>query len=418
MAGANRSMLQLILELRESYGVEPFVLLPIDREHGGMLKYKLKENHIPFKEIHISSFKKRDKSAFSRWNVISSYRQIRQLTKELKNVKFDLVHSNSSVIDLGAYLSRELEVKHIWHLREFGDLDYYMHSIFGALYERFTYRNAEGYIAISKCINNHFCNTISHDKINTIYNGIMPKSNVPLATHTNPTIQFLCAGSYGDTKNLLEVLLATEVIVNEYRIEDFHVTTVGWGINSSYALQMKQFVTDHSLGKFVSILGESDGIAELASTMDVGIMPSRNEAFGRVTVEYMLQNLAVIANDSGANTEIIENGKSGLIYNRADFHSLADKMRELIEDRSKLATLARAGKNRAEEMFLSSLNTKAVFETYQNVHEHRAFSSNVFPNLICKMELIYYGIISYPLIKLHGIRVRLRIKDRLKKLKF
>ena len=34
-------------------------------------------------------------------------------------------------------------------------------------------------------------------------------------------------------------------------------------------------------------------------------MLSKNEAFGRVTVEYMLQNLLVIATNTGANSELV-----------------------------------------------------------------------------------------------------------------
>ena len=62
-------------------------------------------------------------------------------------------------------------------------------------------------------------------------------------------------------------------------------------------------------------------------------MLSKNEAFGRVTVEYMLQNLAVIASDAGANSEIIENGVSGLLYRLGDVDDLARKMIMYLEDK-------------------------------------------------------------------------------------
>lgn len=406
MAGANRSMLQLILELRDNYGVEPFVLLPVYYGQNRSLKDNLIDNGIPYKESFIRFFKKTDHSVYTRWDTIVSYRRINRLAKELRPYKFDLVHSNSSVIDFGGFLSRELGVKHIWHLRDFGDLDYSLTSIFGKDYERLTYHNAEGFIAISNCIKNHFNKTIDPAKIKTIYNGVKPPPNVPLSSHQNTVIQFLCAGVYSEAKNQLEILQATDILVNECKLNNFHVTTVGIGVDGKYAQMLKKYAVDHSIEQYVSILGEVDGIAELASTMDVGIMPSHNEAFGRVTVEYMLQNLAVIANDSGANTEIVEHGKSGLIYPHDDYLALAENMRQLILDNTGLESIAANGLQRANECFLSSFNTKVVYAFYQEVFLNRAFAYNKSVNWACKIVLFLYGIYSYIGVKQYVLRAR------------
>lgn len=400
-------MLQLILELRDHYGIEPFVLLPEYHGENKSLKDHLIENNIPFKESFIHFFKKIDHSACSRWNAIVSYRRIKGLAKELLPYKFDLVHSNSSVIDFGGFLSRELGIKHIWHLRDFGNLDYSLNSVFGETYERLTYRNAESFIAISNSVKQHFCKTIDSSRIATIYNGVKLKPNEPLSSHQNSKVQFLCAGSYCDAKNQMEVLRAVDVLIKELRVYDFHVTIAGFGVEGQYAHQLKQFSKGHSIEEYVSILGEIDGIAELASTMDVGIMPSHNEAFGRVTVEYMLQNLAVIANDSGANVEIIEHGKSGLIYPHDDYRSLAVNMTRLIQDRSQMTTLASCGRQRANAHFLSEYNTKAIFELYQEVVQHSSYSQNTLSNCICRLILLFYSIRSYLSIRQHALLARL-----------
>lgn len=407
MAGANRSMLQLILELRDNYGVEPFVLLPEYHGENRTLKDNLVDRGIPYKETLICFFKQKDHSAYTRWNSVVTYRRIKGLVKELLPYRFDLVHSNSSVMDFGGFLSRQLGAKHIWHLRDFGDLDYSLTSVFGKIYERLTYRNAEGFIAISDCIKKHFSKTIDPIKIRTIYNGIKPNPNVSLASHQNTKTQFLCAGIYSDTKNQLEILRATDVLVNEYHLTGFHITTVGIGADGQYAQKLKNYVEEHSIEQYVSILGETDGIAELASKMDVGIMTSRNEAFGRVTVEYMLQNLAVIANDSGANEEIIENGKSGLIYTHDDFRSLADKMRQLILDKTTLEYYACNGLQRAKDCFLSSFNTRAIYEFYQVIIQQRCFSLHTFSNSICRFIITFYGLWSCLVIKQYALRARI-----------
>jgi glycosyltransferase involved in cell wall biosynthesis len=45
--------------------------------------------------------------------------------------------------------------------------------------------------------------------------------------------------------------------------------------------------------------------------MNIGLMCSRDEAFGRVTIEFMLHKMPVIASNSGANPELVINRING-----------------------------------------------------------------------------------------------------------
>lgn len=48
---------------------------------------------------------------------------IERTVKLLKKENIDIVHSNSSVIRIGPSLAKKLHAKHVWHIREFIDLD-------------------------------------------------------------------------------------------------------------------------------------------------------------------------------------------------------------------------------------------------------------------------------------------------------
>lgn len=67
-----------------------------------------------------------------------------------------MVHSNSSVIDMGAYVSMARRIPHVWHLREFGYEDFRLVSVFGKRYERWIYSKCTCAIAISKVIAEKF----------------------------------------------------------------------------------------------------------------------------------------------------------------------------------------------------------------------------------------------------------------------
>ena len=366
MAGANRSMLQLIKELRDDYSVEPFVLLPYGNDEKFSLKEFLEKENINYKELNIPYFKQETRLRRCR---IHFYEVLREIDKELptlQSLNFDLVHSNSSVIDFGGYISRKLEVKHVWHIREFGEADYYLHSIWGKLYEVLTYRNGDAFIAISNSIKTYFEGKISSSKIHVIYNGVKPKEKIPISQHTHSVVKFLCAGIICDSKNQMEILKAINILIHKRTLTSFHLYIVGRE-DPDYLSKLLDYIQQNNLDSYVSIIGEVDGIEAMASSMDVGIMSSRNEAFGRVTIEYMLMNLAVIANNRGANTEIIKDGDTGLIYKYENPDSLADKMQTFIENRNILIKLANNGKIEAENRFLSKQNTSLVYNLYKQV---------------------------------------------------
>ena len=145
MAGANRSMVQLIEELRMNYGCRCSVLLPFGRTRsdGDKLQMFLQKHDIPYYEADIRYFVTNKEDHQSRLDYLKSIREMNDLCKMLAPMHFDIIHSNSSVIDFGGYLSRRLGVRHVWHLREFGYLDYGLKSMFGNLYQKWTYKNCD-----------------------------------------------------------------------------------------------------------------------------------------------------------------------------------------------------------------------------------------------------------------------------------
>lgn len=95
--------------------------------------------------------------------------------------------------------------------------------------------------------------------------------------------------------------------------------------------------------------------------MDIGIVSSSNEAFGRVTVEGMLSNMAIIGANAAGTSELILNNKTGLLYELHNVLDLADKIEFLCSNRNTLKTLAELGFKYAQENFTRS---KAAEEIY------------------------------------------------------
>ena len=366
LAGANRSMLQLIKELKEFYHVYIVVIGPDCNSNDVNIKTKLMEIGVSYLSAPIHFFKvlKPTKKEFLKH--LKCLFDNRNYYKLLLNDHFDFVHSNSSVIDFGAYLSKKLKCKHVWHLREFGDIDYSYYPLGGSLYERFVYQNADAYIAISKAIKMHFQDKVHSGRIHMIYNGIVDVDSRYVAEHKNPIIEFFCAGVLYETKNQMEILYAIDELVNGRHISGFHLTLVGIP-NRDYVKKMMEYMDEKQIQPYISILEETDGIKDIAKKMDVGIMCSHNEAFGRVTIEYMLYNLIVIANNRGANPELIRDKETGYIYEAGSPKDLADKMQVIISAKQFPLKIAEAGRLAAKENYLSVFNSQKIYQLYQSL---------------------------------------------------
>ena len=368
MGGANHSMLQLMLELREKFNITPIVLMP--HMNAKSPKWNLYAACVE-KGIRCYSF---------RFYWFTGVNRVASLMRYLSNILFypyilyklrsldiNIVHTNGSVVDIGMWISKMKKVPHVWHLREYGDLDFNLQPVFGRKYQSFVYRHGgDAFIAISDSIRKYYQKLIPNSKLHLIYNGIIPPPIENYAEHNNSCIKFCILGRLSAEKNGMEALHAIKILKEEYKEENFRLTLIGKN-DGAYAKKMVEYANANNLSEFIAFLGERKDIREILKQEDVGLMLSRSEAFGRVTVEYMMQNLAVIASNSGANSELIENGVTGFLYQPGNVWQLANTMRGLMKDKKMLCKIASKGQKEALNKFTSQRNSSAIKNLYDMI---------------------------------------------------
>lgn len=127
----------------------------------------------------------------------------------------------------------------------------------------------------------------------------------------------------------------------------------------------------HELGA----LAESLGVADLVTfrgfdaaplkhvvASDVVLVCSRQEAFGRVTIEAMKMGRPVIGSASGGTTELIEDGRTGWLFAPGDASDLASKLVMADLDRSRLERMGEDGRTWAEATFSQDRYGDRMFE--------------------------------------------------------
>ena len=230
-------------------------------------------------------------------------------------------------------------------------------------------KSATEFIAISEAVMNHWINKgIRRDKIIQIYNGVREndtiKSNYP---KKGDVIRLVMMGSLNETKGQHYVIKAIALLPEEDR-KRIQVDIVGDGV-TAYTKILEKLIKINHLSEQVRLLGYKKDFYRYLSKYDCGIMCSRSEGFGRVTVEYMMAGLPVIVSDTGANPEIVNHGVNGLLHKYGDVIDLAEKISYLLNNENEIERIGRNAYRTAVEKYTAHINASEIYKEYQKLLE-------------------------------------------------
>ena len=321
--GANRSLLNLLNGLK-SYGISPMVIAP---QGKGELIAELHENNIPFIQLPLFySYGRTKKDRIKRlfYNLVSIIR----LRIRLSPADIHLVYSNSSVIAAGFWFSRLVGKPHIWHIREFGNLDYQLTPDWGNFVQKWMLQKSSAIIAVSNAVKNEVLSNIKNVKV--IYNGVVSQIEIQeiekvrnyISEQENNQFIFLIMGQINQSKMQEVAILAFSQIESSFPHARLWVAGRG---PVAFIQQLKKLTVQLKIQDKVIFYGYVTKPFELFVQCNVTLMCSKYEAMGRVTAESMICGKPVIGNSSGGTPELIRNNVNGLLYEKSS-QALAEKM--------------------------------------------------------------------------------------------
>lgn len=278
----------------------------------------------------------------------------------LKNI--DLVHINALTTGLAAEVAYKEKKKVIWHFREFMEEDLGREFVNPAMALSLIDK-ADERIAISKSAAHKYQGLLKN-KIRIIYNGL-PEEEYYCQRDIlqRQTVRILLPGRITPQKGQKTLLEALQKL-QERGVKNLSAVIIGSG-ERKYIEDLKKYIQEHSLS--VDILPPSNAISQFYKQTDVVCVCSHCEAFGRVTVEGMMMGCVVIGSKSGANMELIEEGKSGFLYERDNPTSLADKIEYVLNHRELAKKVALEGQKKAVETFTAKKNADEICKVYEKV---------------------------------------------------
>ncbi|GGH30728.1 glycosyl transferase [Sphingobacterium alkalisoli] len=243
-------------------------------------------------------------------NIYKNRIAIRQIVK-LRNIfKFDLIHSNTSCFQVGFFSAKSCEIPHLWHFREYQDLDFSMTPIWSFPYLIRKSKSIRNFnIAITKGVFKHFDMQSSNSVV--IYNGIEGADKLDKPDIVRKERFFLFAGNVTENKGILEVLRAFAIFSRVHK--DFTLRIAG-SCNPTFQDTLMDEIVLLGIVDRVIFLGQINDVYSQMKKSTALIVASRFEAFGLITAEAMLNHCLVIGKDIGGTKEQLDNGVSKLGY--------------------------------------------------------------------------------------------------------
>lgn len=135
--------------------------------------------------------------------------------------------------------------------------------------------------------------------------------------------------------------------------------------NKRYVAQLRARIAEAALEDRVSWLGEREDVPELMRALDILLLPSREEPFGRALIEAMALGVPVLATNVGGPPEIITDGREGYLLPPLEPLAWARAIRVIADSPTLGAEMGRAGRLRVQRTFTVEHHVAAMLGVYE-----------------------------------------------------
>jgi glycosyltransferase involved in cell wall biosynthesis len=290
LEGTGRSHIEMVSELVES-GIEVHSFLPQDQSGLKSILIQLGS------EVHIVGDLP--------WWTDSSNLLIRKIINSnlidlIRSLEPDLILTQTGVIPQGAIAAKILNKPHVWCLREYIDLDHGLRIPFQKeAFASIVLELSEKVITNSKDIARYFYQA-GNSKVEVIH----PTNQNFQVLKTNKTLgKSLRLGVVATLSENKGQVFAIEAIKQLIKIGHEVSLELYGGGDPAYLQFLNAYVESNNLNSRVNFHGFITDRSEIYSNIDILLIPSKYEAYGRTALEAMQYSIPVVISDSAAMSE-------------------------------------------------------------------------------------------------------------------
>ena len=274
----------------------------------------------------------------------------------------DIVHINGITGGMCGETAIGLKLPVIWHIREFleEDLNGEFHNKQKAIK---IINQSKRIIAVSEAVKKKY-SAILKPEIDVVYNGF----DISKVSHSNRSIgekfKICMMGRIIRGKGQIDLVRAIGLLTDIEK-EKCEVHFVGFKKDKQYYEELEQLINSNGIGQYVFFDGYISNAYELLADYNCLCICSTMEAFGRTTIEGMLNGCIVIGADTGGTAELIQDMVNGITYKCGDAESLAQKISFCINNPEIVNSIADNGYNLARSNFQIDQTYNKILEIYE-----------------------------------------------------
>src|SRR5262249_27746177 len=152
--------------------------------------------------------------------------------------------------------------------------------------------------------------------------------------------RLVLVGAIQPGKGQMEALQGLEIVLRRHPAA--HLTFIGASGDTPYYRRLLDYISRSGLEERVTFAGFVKDAHRLISNFDLSLMPSWEEAFGRVAVESLAAGVPVIGTRAGGLPEILNDG-GGIMVRPRDPSALATAVLDLWADPERRQRLSAEG---------------------------------------------------------------------------
>ena len=371
--GSSRSMLRLSSRLLKD-GHQVLVVLPFDGSLGNEMRALGADVFI---QPDLAVFSGRIfKSPVNFFGFIFRFPvSLWRMIRLIRQVKPDVVHTNTSVVLTPGLSAKICRIPHVWHIRE----NYSEFRFFWKFYQYYMAFCSNAVVCVSRSIENQFAVRIQRTKTYVINNGFPAEEFKPVESERiqafrkrfdlgtdrlaglvgrvnikrkGQNVLVEAAGKLGDSFPDVKFLIIGSVFPgNEWQLDELNRQMNELGV----------------AGRFV-MTGDVEDVKAAYAALDIVLMVSElPEAFSGVVIEGMAMGKPVIGTDCGGTAEQIVNGETGILIPPGDASALAGALSRLLENPGLGTQMGAHGQKRFMQVFEFSHFYKKISDVYRQL---------------------------------------------------
>lgn len=289
-----------------------------------------------------------------------------QFEKLLRNEKIDIVHYSSVTIDGGYEIVNRKKIPIVWHIREFldDDLRWRFRDYNKSIKEL---ENSDVILTVSNQVKEKFSKMIKTTDLKTIYNGIETSPFEELMKSKHSEVQIGMVGTIKEEKGHMELLKA----FSKLSLVKKNIRLIFLGNfdpqNNQFHSELKKIVDEKKISEIVEFRGQQTDVQSIWSDIDIAVVASWAEAFGRVTVEAILAKCLVVGANTGGTKEILDYLDTGIQFEAKNIDDLTNKLDESVRLVEKKEFNTDVPREKALREFSVSKNASNIFRIYKKI---------------------------------------------------